>query len=190
MNAENGSPSPRLLLQQIHNGDQRALAEFVRVHERRVVSIVSRVLDDPQDVLEATQDTFVAVWRNVGAFRGDAAVATWVHRIAMNEALTRVRRKGRPQTTLDVADAMHVADGADAPADAAARAARIRAVRDALARLPPDHRAAVALRDIEGYSSAEAAAILGIAEPALKSRLHRGRMRLRLLLADHRKDGE
>ncbi len=176
MNAENGSPSSRLLLQQIHNGDQRALAEFVRDHEERVVSIVSRVLDDPQDVLEVTQDTFIAVWRNAGTFRGDAAVATWVHRIAMNEALMRVRRKRRPQTTLDIADAIRVADGADGPADAAARTARIRAVRAALAKLPLDQRAAVALRDLEGYSSAEAAAILGIAEPALKTRLHRGRM--------------
>ena len=190
MNGENGSPSPRLLLQQIHNGDQRALAEFIRDHERGVVSIVSRVLYDPQDVREATQDTFVAVWRNAGAFRGDAAVATWVHRIAINEALMRVRRKRRTHTTLDVADATQGADGADTPADAAARAARIRAVRAALARLPPDQRAAVALRDLEGYSSADAAAILGIAEPALKTRLHRGRMRLRVLLADLREDTE
>jgi RNA polymerase sigma-70 factor (ECF subfamily) len=187
---ESGSPAARLLLQQIHTGDQRALAEFVRLHERQVSSLVSRVLDDPQDVLEVTQDTFVRVWRHAGAFRGEAAVATWVHRIAMNEALMRVRRKHRPQTTLDVADAMHVADEVDAPADTAARTERIRAVRAALASLPLDQRAAVGLRDLERYSSAEAAAILGIAEPTLKTRLHRGRMRLRVLLADLREDGE
>lgn len=161
------------------------MAEFIRVHERQVVSIVGRVLDDPRDVVEVTQDTFVAVWRNAESFRGDAAVATWVHRIAMNEALMRLRRKPRAQTTLEVADALHVG-AIDAPADAAARAARVDAVRAALARLPFDQRAAVALRDIEGYSSGEAAAILGIAEPALKTRLHRGRMRLRVLLADLR----
>ena len=168
-------------------GALNALVAELRPHVERQLLRYPVADEDRRDLL---QTTLMQVVRRLGSFRGDAAVATWVHRIAMNEALTRVRRKGRPQTTLDVADAMHVADGADAPADAAARAARIRAVRDALARLPPDHRAAVALRDIEGYSSAEAAAILGIAEPALKSRLHRGRMRLRVLLADHREDGE
>jgi RNA polymerase sigma-70 factor (ECF subfamily) len=174
----------------MQNGDQDALAAFIRLHERRVASLVGRVVDDPQDVMEVTQDTFVRVWRHIGTFRGDAAVSTWVHRIAMNEALMRVRRKRLPQTDLDAMASSAAMQSVDLPAEAAARAARIRAVRVALAALPPDHRAAVVLRDMEGYGSAESAAILGVAEPALKARLHRGRMRLRSLLADVDRDPE
>ena len=188
VSVENGADRSEDLVARMQTGDEQALADFIRVHERRVASLVGRLLDDPRDVMEATQDTFVRVWQNIGGFRGDAAVSTWVHRIAMNEALMRVRRRRLPQTPLDHVAATPAEQGADLPADAVARAARGRAVRAALASLPADQRAAVALRDLEGYSSAVAAEILGIAEPALKARLHRGRMRLRARLADVARD--
>ena len=185
MSAPEDSHRSQILLDGIRRGDQIAFAEFIRAHEQRAASIIGRVLDDPRDVDEATQDTFVQVWRNASQFRGDAAVTTWLHRIAMNAALMRARRKHHPHATLDEARSVPLLDGTDATAQGAERRRRVAAVRAALNQLPLDQRAAVVLRDIEGMSSAEAAAVLDLAEPALKTRLHRGRMRLRSLLADH-----
>ncbi|HUP76638.1 MAG TPA: sigma-70 family RNA polymerase sigma factor [Acidimicrobiales bacterium] len=190
MSASEDSHRSQILLDGIRRGDQIAFAEFIRAHEQRAASIIGRVLDDPRDVAEATQDTFVQVWRNASQFRGDAAVTTWLHRIAMNTALTRARRKHRPQTSWEEASSLPLLDATDATAQDAEQRRRAASVRAALAQLPLDQRAAVVLRDIEGLSSAEAAAVLDLAEPALKTRLHRGRMRLRSLLADHAADAE
>jgi RNA polymerase sigma-70 factor (ECF subfamily) len=185
VSASEDSHRSQILLDGIRRRDQLAFAEFIRAHEQKAASIIGRVLDDPRDVAEVTQDTFVQVWRNASQFRGDAAVTTWLHRIAMNTALMRARRKHHPQTSLEEVSSVPMLDGDDATAQGAERRRRVDAVRAALKELPHDQRAAVVLRDIEGMSSAEAAAVLDIAEPALKTRLHRGRMRLRSLLADH-----
>jgi RNA polymerase sigma-70 factor (ECF subfamily) len=180
----------RNLLDASRHGDTSAYAEFIRMHERRVSSIIGRILDDVGDIEEATQDTFVQVWRALPQFRGDAAVSTWIYRIATNAALMRARRRRIPQVALEDAGELAWLGGADATAVDAERRRRISAVRAALTRLPVDLRAAVALRDIEGLSTAEAADVLGLAEPALKTRLHRGRMRLRSLLAEQMELGE
>jgi RNA polymerase sigma-70 factor (ECF subfamily) len=190
VSASEDSHRSQILLDGIRLGDQIAFAEFIRTHEQRAASIIGRVLDDPRDVAEATQDTFVQVWRNASQFRGDAAVTTWLHRIAMNTAHMRARRKHHRFATLDEVRALPLRDGTDVTAHDAEQRRRDASVRAALAQLPLDQRAAVVLRDIEGLSSAEAAAILELAEPALKTRLHRGRMRLRSLLADHAADGQ
>src|SRR5262249_46304617 len=85
--------SERELLEQAKEGDLEAFAEFVRVFERRIRSVLYRLLDDARDIDEAVQDTFVQAWRNLDRFRGDAAPYTWLYRIAVNEALMRRRRK-------------------------------------------------------------------------------------------------
>src|SRR5919201_6219729 len=92
--------SERELLEQAKGGDLDAFAEFVRTFERRIRSVLFRLLDDARDVDEAVQDTFVQAWRNLGRFRGDAAPYTWLYRIAVNEALMRRRRKSLPTTDL------------------------------------------------------------------------------------------
>ncbi|MGD9792062.1 MAG: RNA polymerase sigma factor [Acidimicrobiia bacterium] len=174
------------LLARATRGDIEAFATFVQSHEPRVASVIGRILDDPRDVAEATQDAFVQVWRNLDSFRGDAAVSTWLYRIATNAALMRTRKRSHRLVNLDdaVGDPALVIDSGDAAGGATAE--RVAAVRAALSRLPADQRAAVVLRDIEGFSTTEAAQMLDIPEPALKTRLHRGRMRLRVLLADRR----
>ncbi|MEO5842823.1 MAG: sigma-70 family RNA polymerase sigma factor [Acidimicrobiales bacterium] len=190
MIAPEDSHQTQIFLDGIGRGDQIAFAEFVRAHEQKVAVIIGRVLDDPRDIAEVTQDTFVQVWRNAAQFRGDAAVTTWVHRIAVNAALMRGRRQYHAQIPLDAARSVPQSDGIDATTQCAERRRRIDAVRFALTQLPRDQRIAVVLRDIEGMSSAEAAAVLEVAEPALKTRLHRGRMRLRSLLADYAANAE
>jgi RNA polymerase sigma-70 factor (ECF subfamily) len=154
-------------------GDVDAFGELVRAYERRVASVLYRLLDDPRDVEEATQDVFVQAWRNLRRFRGDAQLFTWLYRIAVNEALMRTRRTRAAVQELD--------DRLPAPPDPEP------GLRDLLvgelAALPFDYRAAVVLRDIEGLTNAEVAEALDISVAAAKSRIHRGRMQIREALA-------
>ena len=142
------------LLSQARDGDTDAFAELVRIFERRVRSVLGRLLDDERDVEEAAQDTFVQAWRNLDRFRGDAQPFTWLYRIAVNEALQRTRR--RRVETRPLEDAPEpAADDADHEArdELAFLAARVRA-------LPPEARAPLVLRDVEGWSYEEVAATL------------------------------
>src|SRR6266545_3567248 len=89
------------LLALARNGDFDAFAEFVRCYERRVRSVLLRLLEDERDVEEATQDVFVQAWRSLGRFRGRSAIFTWLYRIAVNVELYGRRRKRLPTTELD-----------------------------------------------------------------------------------------
>jgi RNA polymerase sigma-70 factor (ECF subfamily) len=146
-----------------------AFGDLVRAHERRVASVLHRLLDDPRDVEEATQDVFVQAWRNLRRFRGDARLFTWLYRIAVNEALMRSRRTRAAVQELDAR--------LPAPPDPEP-GLRDLLVRE-LASLPFEYRAAVVLRDVEGLTNAEVAEALGVSVAAAKSRIHRGRMRIR-----------
>jgi RNA polymerase sigma-70 factor (ECF subfamily) len=163
------------LLERARRGDLEAFAEFMRRFERRVRAVLYRLLDDPRDIDEAVQDTFVQAWRNLDRFRGDAAPYTWLYRIAVNEALMRRRRKSLPTSELQEAT---VSGGEDAYAAADARTFLIERLRA----LPIEYRTAVVLRDIEGLSNEEVARVLEISLAAAKSRIHRGRMQLRAQL--------
>jgi RNA polymerase sigma-70 factor (ECF subfamily) len=166
------APSERELLEQARAGDMEAFAEFVRAFERRIRTVLYRLLDDSRDIDEAVQDTFVQAWRNLERFRGDAAPYTWLYRIAVNEALMRRRRKTLP--TGELQETM-LAGGQDAFAAADACAFLIECLRA----LPVEYRAAIVLRDLEGLSNEEVAQSLEISLAAAKSRIHRGRMQLR-----------
>jgi RNA polymerase sigma-70 factor (ECF subfamily) len=168
------------LIARARKGDLDAFAEVVRRYEHRVRVVLFRLLDDERDVDEATQDTFVQAWRNLDRFRGDAALFTWLYRIAVNEALARVRRKRVPLAELDErAEHDALASAAGEPQAAAETnelsaflAARLRA-------LPPESRAPLVLRDVAGLTNEEVAAVLGLSLAATKSRIHRARMQIR-----------
>jgi RNA polymerase sigma-70 factor (ECF subfamily) len=163
----------RELVERAAAGDVDAFAELVRAYERRVASVLFRLLDDRRDVEEATQDVFVQAWRNLHRYRGDAQLFTWLYRIAVNEALMRRRKTRRDVHELD--------DRVAAPPDPEP------GLRDLLVgelrALPFEYRAALVLRDVEGLTNEEVAEALGISVPAAKSRIHRGRMQIRAALA-------
>ncbi|MEZ5411067.1 MAG: sigma-70 family RNA polymerase sigma factor [Acidimicrobiales bacterium] len=153
---------------------------MVERYQRPVASVVARFLDDPRDVEEAVQDTFVQAWRNRDAFRAEAAVFTWLYRIATNTALMRLRRRSHPTVSLDLPPAAGEPALADDPlADEAERLTRISDVRAALAELPEQQRLVVILRDVDGYGNNEVADLLGLPVTTVKALLHRGRTRLR-----------
>ncbi len=170
------------LLARAREGDLDAFTEFVRLFERRIRVVLSRLLDDERDVDEAAQDTFVQAWRNLHRFRGEAAPFTWLYRIAVNEALQRTRRKRLELSPLDPEDVEQRAQGGAGRTPAAdAEAADREALAFLTARmraLPEEARVPLVLRDIEGWSYEEVAAVLDLSVAAVKSRIHRARLQL------------
>jgi RNA polymerase sigma-70 factor, ECF subfamily len=169
------------LVERARSGDVDAFAELVRRYERRVGSVLARLLDDARDVEEGLQDTFVQAWRHLDRFRGESAVFTWLYRIAVNEALMRVRRKRVATTELDAAveaSLSHSSTEAE-PGDAIVDEDLHSFLTAKLKELPFDYRAPLVLRDVEGFSNHEVAEMLGLSLAATKSRVHRARMRVR-----------
>jgi RNA polymerase sigma-70 factor (ECF subfamily) len=184
------------LLRRLQAGDERALGELVDTYGQRIYHLAFRYLKNKEDAEEATQDVLYKVYRKVGAFRGDAALSSWIYRITFNTAMSRLRSaKHQPPPSDDAAQAAAERDGVPAaprePADWSQMAdeqvfrsqLRRRAFRAILA-LPAIYRAPVMLRDLQGMSTEEASAMLRVKDQTLKSRLHRGRVILRRQLAD------
>lgn len=174
-------------------GDPEAFGVVFRRHRDRLWAVALRTMGNPEDAADGLQDGMIAAFRRADTYRGDAAVTTWLHRVVVNACLDRLRAaKVRRADSLPddleeygqraVRSEVGPAPGAD-PADEAVEHDRRAAVLDALARLVPEQRAAIVLVDLEGYSVAEAADILGCAAGTVKSRCSRGRSRLAELLA-------
>ena len=183
------------LLTRAQAGDVAAFERFVRLFERRVRGLLSRLLSDERDIEEAAQDTFVQAWRNLARFRGDAAPFTWLYRIAVNEALQRSRRSKLETQPIDeqMLDVLDYQQGSarPRPPDLVLEEREAQAfLLDRVRRLPFEFRAPVVLRDIEGWSNQEVADILDLSVAASKSRIHRARMKLREELEQWRRERE
>jgi len=172
----------RALLAQHAAGDRDAFAALAERHQDRMWRIALRTLGDREDAADAVQDALLSAYRAAGTFRGDAAVATWLHRIVVNACLDLARRRAsRPTTALtDDAGGQLTAPGPSA-FDASDTSS---AVLDALRALPIEQAAAVVIVDVEGFSVREAAQILDTPEGTVKSRCARARARLAELLSD------
>ncbi len=155
-------------------GDRYAFSELFRRHQRQLHRLARLTTRTPEDAEDALQDAMLSAHRGAGSFRHDAAVGSWLHRIVVNACLDRLRRtKAHP--TVPLADVYPVAD----------RTAQVETaivVQRALMRLPVEQRAAVVAVDMQGYSVADTAQLLGVAEGTVKSRCARARVRLAELL--------
>ncbi len=167
-------------------GDRDAFAELVRRHRDRLWAVALRTLGDREDAADAVQDALISAYKSADRFRGDSAVTTWLHRIVVNACLDRARRRqARPTVPLpEIEYGLVSARSAGSPYDSDTALT----VRAALAQLPPEQRVALILLDMQGYSVAEIAGILGVAEGTVKSRCARGRARLAILLGHLRVD--
>lgn len=160
------------LLARFASGERDAFDEIMRTHEDRVFSVCLRLLGDRESALDATQETFLTVFRKASQFEGRSAVGTWIYRIAVNTCYDLLRRSARRPTT-PMPDHL---DPADHGAGDALESAMVRPdVERALAALPPEFRAAVVLADIEGVALPEVARALGVPLGTVKSRLFRAR---------------
>ena len=159
-------------------GDQEAFAAMIRHYDPGLRALAYRLLGDRDRMDDALQEAYVKAFRALPGFRGDSSVGTWLYRITYNACLDELRRSRRVQhVPLD--EAVEQPGGSRDPADVAGPRGDL---AQALARLPPDERAAVLLVDAQGFDYREAARALGIPEGTVASRLNRARASLRSAL--------
>jgi RNA polymerase sigma-70 factor (ECF subfamily) len=167
-------------------GDRGALDALLRRHTTLVHGVCRRILGNPEDALDATQEALIAIATRVGTFDGRARFSTWAYRVATNAALDEARRRGRRPVPAD-----QLPDGERNRAEGTDSAVADRIDVDAaLAQLTPDYRAAVALRDLVGMDYAEIADVLGIPAGTVRSRISRGRAVLADLLGNREPTSE
>jgi RNA polymerase sigma-70 factor (ECF subfamily) len=155
-------------------GDRYAFEELFYRHRRQLHRVARLTSRSPEDAEDALQDAMVSAHRSAGSFRHDAAVSSWLHRIVVNACLDRLRRNKTHLTT--------ALDDVYPVADRTVQVETAIAVHRALMRLPVEQRAAVVAVDMHGYSVADTAAMLGVAEGTVKSRCARARARLAAIL--------
>ena len=186
----------RILLTRLQAGDEEALLEVAGAYGSKIFQLAFRYLKNKEDAEEIAQDVLYKVYRNVGTFRGDAALSSWIYRITFNAAMSRLRTAQYQRTQAEnrepliaeadegVSPAREVADWSTMADEGVLRSQLRRRVFRAILALPEIYRAPVMLRDIQGMSTEEASAMLRVKDQTLKSRLHRGRLILRKQLAD------
>ena len=174
------------LVRAVQRGERGAMDALIRASYADVYALAHRLLRDPSDAADATQEVYLRVVRSVLGFRGEAAFSTWLHRVTVNVCMTALKSRGDRRARGQSAGAADFdVDLPDAAADPAARAeladlaARSAA---ALAQLGEDAREIVVLRDLQGLTTRQTAQVLGISEGAVKVRLHRAHVRLRELI--------
>lgn len=186
------------LIERLRSGDGSAVADLETRYGAKIYQLAFRYMKNREDAEEVTQDVLLKVYQKVEAFRGDAALTSWIYRIAFNTAMSRLRnaRFSRPfevsqddrSFTTDSGDReryhREVADWSSLADDEVMRGQLRARLVTVLADLPLIYRAPVLLRDVQGLSTQEASAILGVKSQTLKSRLHRGRLILRERLAE------
>ncbi|MGD9693787.1 MAG: RNA polymerase sigma factor [Phycisphaerales bacterium] len=183
------------LVARLKAGDAAAYERLVREHTPHLLAVALRYLPNEHDARDAVQDAFLSAFKAIHSFQEHARLSTWLHRIAVNAALMRRRAmRRRPARSLDelLPAFDHTGHHARAPApwrsapDAEEERAELTALlRECLDELPDEHREVLALRDIEDLDTASTARVLGISEPAVRTRLHRARLALRTLLDPH-----
>ncbi|HVF45465.1 MAG TPA: sigma-70 family RNA polymerase sigma factor [Pyrinomonadaceae bacterium] len=169
-------------------GDADAFGEVVRRWERKIYALAYGFTGSVEDARDAAQETFVAAYRNLQNFRGEAKVSSWLHRIAVNQCITRQRR-ARVRAETGIEDAVESAGesflsaGEQAsPARAAEAKERTEAVRRAVAALTPELREVVLLKEFEGLTFQEIADALQVPLSTVKSRLYTALRQLRMRL--------
>lgn len=171
-------------------GKTEAFGELVARYQDRLFNTVIRMLDNAEDARDVVQESFISAYQSLGSFKGDSLFFTWLYRIAVNTAISWKRKQKvvlRLHTGADNPGSVEPADPAESnqPGHAMEMAEEERRVHEALAKLSPDHRSVLVMKDMEGMKYEEMADVLGVPVGTIRSRLHRARLELRdILLSD------
>ena len=178
------------LLRAAREGAANAFDALIRRHDRRLYRVARSILLDDHEAEDVVQETFIKAFKGLGDFRGEASLATWLTRIALNEAIGRKRRQrtiveleALKQSATQIEPSSMI-DSAQDPEVTAAQHQIRRLLERAIDDLPDSLRTVFVMRDVEELSTAEAARLLGLGEPTVKTRLHRARRMLRQILGD------
>lgn len=172
------------LLQRHRYGDPTAFEEIYHRFDAMVYNVALRLAGDPEEAADLTQEIFLRIFRHLEKFRGRSSLKTWVYRVAINHCRSRLGRKRPPASSLDEETARPLPDPGRGPEEWAVADDEARRVAEALGRLPAVYKEAVVLRDLEGLTYQEIAEVLGIRIGTVRSRIARGRERLRELLEE------
>lgn len=167
------------------SGEADAFAEIVRRWERKIFALCFGMLTREDEAKDATQETFIAAYRNLSKFRGDAKVSSWLHRIAVNQCLTVKRRaKTRSEAYLDEetneGERVFIAPSRYEPGNEAEQGERLRIVRQAVSSLPIDLREIVVMKEFEEMTFQEISETLELPISTVKSRLYTALKQLRM----------
>ena len=188
------------LVEAARGGDVGAFEELVRRYDRNVFRIAQHITQNREDAEDVVQDAFLKAFQNLGQFQGQSKFYTWLVRIAVNEALMRLRRR-RPERFVSIdedikteEDSMprEIADWSPNPEQLYNQGELKEILQKTIQGLPPGFRTVFILRDVEGLSTEETADALGLSVPAVKSRLLRARLQLRERLTKYfkRRNGD
>jgi RNA polymerase sigma-70 factor, ECF subfamily len=186
-------PEEAAVVEQLKAGSDEAFAWLIARYQQPLYSLIYRILPNPGDAADITQDVFIKVFRGIARFNGDASLRTWIYRIALHEALNQRRwwsrhrghevaiESGPEEPHLSLMDTLE--DRQESPFDLAAHSEIAARVEAALREVPEPFRTVVVLRDLEGFGYEEIAEILSASLGTVKSRLMRGRAHLKNRLA-------
>lgn len=173
-------------IEQAKQGNPSAFEFLYNLHKRRIFSLCLRMTSNREEAEDLTQEVFLQVFRKIGTFRGESAFSTWMHRLATNLVLMRLRRKGLPTSSLEEAAGQNSEDSwkreLGAPDISLAGSVDRVTLERAIQALPDGYRLIFLLHDVEGYEHKEIAGIMGCSVGNSKSQLHKARMKLRELL--------
>jgi RNA polymerase sigma-70 factor (ECF subfamily) len=182
----------RALVRALQAGNEEAFETLVRVYGGRMLAVARRFLRNEDDARDVVQSAYLSAFRSVDRFEGHCQIATWLHRIVVNEALMRLRsRRRKPETSIDDLLPTFLEDGhqveqfpdwADLADELIEKDQTRQAVRACIAQLPDNYREVLILRDIEEVSTEETARLLSMTPTAVKVRLHRARQALSTLM--------
>ena len=170
-------------------GDAASFELLYQLHSRRVYALCLRMVGNPSDAEDLTQEAFLQLFRKVGTFRGESAFSTWLHRMTVNVVLMRLRKKSIPVASLEETTEPDEETGGPRK-DIGAPDLRLSGAVDrvnlerSIEKLPPGYRTVFVLHDVQGYEHNEIADIMGCSVGNSKSQLHKARTRLRELLQE------
>ncbi len=186
----------QLLVDRCRRGDRESFAQLMRLHEKQIYNFTYRMLGSEEEAEDLTQDIFVAAFRNIKGFRGEAKFSTWLYRIALNQTRNRIKylsrrnffakraRRAEPGKNISAESPETVADKAPSPEQWTITKDLATLVQDCLSQMPPQARQILVLRDVQGFSYQELSEILSLNLGTVKSRLHRARTALQERLAN------
>jgi RNA polymerase sigma-70 factor (ECF subfamily) len=179
------------------SGDLDAFDQLVSRYERKIFRLTLRITQNREDAEDAMQEAFLKAYEHLNAFQGDSRFYTWLVRIAVNQALMKLRKRRPNQISLDAPTETddsevfkEITDWGPSPEQRYAQTELHEILDSAISELEPDYRNVFILRDVEGIPTEETAQLVGISVPAVKTRLLRARLKLRQKLNTFFKRGE